>query len=116
MTVDAFFERSELEDRIEVERLRLFHFAFDRNGPWGWCGSFSPVASGLVLTSAELIKVVVIGDVLVRRQLLIRAEWAFDDAAQFGFGAGSQGAGQRSDSERASGEEPGAGSGKPGGA
>jgi len=62
----------------------------------------------LVLARAELVKIVVAGNGPVGRRLFIRAERAFDDAVQLGFGQRFQRVGQRADRQRTGREEPAA--------
>ena len=69
MAVDAVFERAQLEQVVDVEGERLGDLAFDFDGP-GARGQAAGVFGGVALVDAELVKVVVVGDVFVAGELL----------------------------------------------
>jgi hypothetical protein len=77
MPIDALFKRGELEDRIQIEDLRLRHGAFDRNTP-GCCAEVFRVPNRIAFFSSELIKVVITDHILIRGWSLSRAERTFD--------------------------------------
>ena len=68
MAVDAVFERAQLEQVVDVEGERLGDFALDLDGP-GARGQAAGVLRGVALVHAELVEVVVVGDVVVSGEL-----------------------------------------------
>ena len=62
MAIDAVFKRAQLEQRFNVEGFGRLDFAFDLDGP-GARGQAAGVLCWLVLLYAELVEVVVVGDV-----------------------------------------------------
>ena len=78
MTVDAIFERAQLEQVFDIEGQRLGHFAFHLYRPWAR-GQAGGVSCRSAFVDAEFVKVVVVGDVVVGSKLLAgRGERAGD--------------------------------------
>src|SRR5581483_6842981 len=80
MPVNALFQRVRFQNAVNVERERLLHQAFHADRPWTRA-EVARQPGGLILVGAELVVVVVIGDVLERRLLLARAEGALTNRA-----------------------------------
>ena len=68
MAIDAVFERAQLEQGVDVEGERLGHLAFHLHGP-GPRGQAAGILRGLILVHAELVEVVVVGDVVEAGEL-----------------------------------------------
>ncbi len=69
MAIDTIFERAQLEQRVDIEGLRLLHLAVDAHGPWAG-GQAPGVLRGLVLLYSKFVEVVVVSDVLEAGELL----------------------------------------------
>ncbi len=101
MTIDALFERAEFEQGFNVEDLRLLHEAINFDGP-GARGQSAGVLRGIALVDAELVEVVVVGDVFEAGQLLAGGGERALDGVELGAcvgmdaGAGRDNLGSRS--------------------
>src|SRR5581483_1083045 len=73
VAIDALFERSQLHDGVDVQLLGFGHQAFERDAPRARA-ELRRKSSWLVLISAELVIIVVVGDVLEGGRLLCSAE------------------------------------------
>ena len=102
MAIDAVFKRAELEQVVDVEGEGLGDFAFDFDGP-GARGQAAGVFCGVALFHAELVEVVVVGDVVVAGELLAGGgERALDGLE---LGSGEDGGARREDAGQAIGGE-----------
>jgi len=63
MAIDALFERGQLENFVQREFAGSFDFAFDRNSPRGG-PEILRIFGGISLLAAELVEVVVVGDIV----------------------------------------------------
>src|SRR5260370_28527132 len=76
MTVDTLFERSDLEQRVEIEHPRLGDRAFNGDGPRDR-PEVLRIASRVALARPELVKILVLGYFLNRGRLRSRAQGTF---------------------------------------
>ena len=104
MPVDALFERRHFHDFGQVENLVLRHRTLDRDAPRRSL-QVAGILGRLVFTGAELIVIVVAGDVLERRGLFIGAERAFDGSE---FGGGRAAGGEQGSARYGNGGQKGA--------
>ena len=85
MPVDAFLERRQFQNFVHRELARLVYFALDRD-----CPRRSPEILGVLgwiaLVGAELVEIIVGGDVPVRRLFFGGAEEALPGNVQLGIG------------------------------
>ena len=89
MAIDAVFERPQLEQVVDVEGERLGDLAFDFYGP-GARGQAAGVFRGVALVHAELVEVVVVGDVVEAGELLAGGGQRALDGLQLGSGEGAR--------------------------
>ncbi len=108
MTIDAIFERAQLEQRVDVEGFRLLHLAVDAHGPWA-SGQAAGVLRGLVLVHSKLVIVVVVGDVVEAGELLAGGGEGAINGLEFCAGLG--GNARRNHFEQTLGSQHGYGSG-----
>ena len=87
MAVDAVFQGAQFEQGVDVEGLGLLDEALNADGP-GAGGQASGVFRGVTFVDAELLEVVVVGDVCKAGQLLAGGTEAALDGLQFRIGEG----------------------------
>jgi hypothetical protein len=75
MAVDALLERSQFHDGVEVERFWLLYIAVDLKRPWARLESAGEFCWA-ILIGGEFVVIVVVRDVLKRRELFVGAELA----------------------------------------
>src|SRR5208282_2052088 len=89
VTIDALFERGELEDFVHREFALGFDFAFDRDGP-GRCAEFLGVLCGGAFVDAEFVEIVVMRYVVERIDFFGGAKGTLYEAGEFSFGVDAQ--------------------------
>src|SRR5260370_39883407 len=81
MPVNPLLKRRQFPDLVQIELAWLCHRAFDRDTPWRGPQRLG-VFGRLLFTRAELIVVVVTGDIFERRLRLSSAERTLRDRAE----------------------------------
>jgi len=89
VAVDALLERRQLHDFINAKLARLGYVSFNGDGPRRGL-EVRGVLGGLLFAGAELVEVVVVGDVVVGVRFFSCAEWALEEVWQFGAGLGAE--------------------------
>ncbi len=110
VAIDALFERGELEDFVHGIFAGMLDFAFDGNAP-GRSAEIAGVAGGIFLACAELVEIIVVGDVIIRGDFFGGAVRGFDEVIEL-YGGGTGGCAGHDIEELAPADDRGSGRGE----
>src|SRR5260370_13332916 len=88
MAIEAPIKWVQCEQRVGVEDFRVLHFALNLNGPRAG-GQGTGILGGLVFLNAELVEIVVVGQVLKAGELLAGGSEGTLHRLQFAVGQSS---------------------------